>query len=205
MIARVCYLLLLTTSFAAWGNWDDVEAAGDYAGTWHIERLQPDHNRAYFEAHQSSAAMLRESLGWDWPGSKASAERNLDTMQFHYQQHEDGEAFSYVLLSPEDKELVGAVFVAPVQTRPDLPGFEPDNYSAEVTFWFNEAGQNHAAASDLMGDLLQWLDDEWELRSVLFPVATSNEFARREFSAHNLRLVQENQNNAELLYQFRAR
>lgn len=205
MIARLCYLLLLTMPLTAWGNWDDVEAAGDYEGTWHIERLQPDHNRDYFEAHQNSSAMLRDTLGWDWPGSKASAERNLDTMEFHHQQHEDGEAFSYVLLTPEEGALVGAVFVAPVQARPDLPEFEQDEYTAEVTFWLNEAGQNHDAASDLLGDVFQWLEQEWELRSVLFPVATSNEFARREFSAHSLRLVHENQNNDELLYQFRAR
>jgi hypothetical protein len=202
---RPLVALLLLLPAAAWGAWDSIEPAGDFQGQWRIERLAPDHNRAYFEASQSSQSMLFESLGWGWPSNKASLERNLDTMQFHYQQHSDGKAYSYALLSPGEEQLRGAVFVAPVQQRPGLPGFEHDQYQMEITFWVNQAGQSDAAAAQLVPDIMHWLEQEWAVTSVLFPVSSTNEFARRELNAQGTSLVHENENADELLYHFRAR
>lgn len=203
-MSRFFLLLTLFAPLGVWAAWDDVAAADAYQGSWSIERLQVEHNRAYFDAAQSSQAMLFRSLGWGWPSSKASAERNLDTMQFHVRQHDAGEVYSYVLFSP-DGDLNGGLFVAPVQARPGLPGFEPARYQAEVTFWVNESGQSGESGSALLGDILQWLREDWAITSVLLPISTSNEFARREFTSYDLRLVRENSNADELLYQFRAR
>ncbi|MGX5915070.1 GNAT family N-acetyltransferase [Aliidiomarina sp. Khilg15.8] len=203
-MSRLLALITLFLPLVAWGAWDDIEAADDYHGTWYIERLQAEHNRAYFDAAQSSQAMLFNSLGWGWPSSKSSAERNLDTMHFHAGQHDAGEVYSYVLLGP-DRELHGAVFLSPVQPRPGLPGFNAARFQLEVTFWVNEAGQSAEVAPELLADILQWLREDWDVRNVLFPIATSNDFARTAFSSHDIRLLRENNNADEVLYQFRAR
>lgn len=179
-------------------------SSGDKAA-WLIEPLSEVHNQAYYDAMKESQWMLFETLGWGWPTTKMSAEQNLDTMRFHVEQHQLKAAYSYVILDSSNNQLRGAVFIAPAQRRSGLTGYTAAEYSAEVTFWLNEAGQRSSYAADLVPQLLQWLTNDWSMGMVLFPVAEQNVFTRHHLEAAGLSTLSRRYTDNERLYQFDAR
>ncbi|RUO24408.1 hypothetical protein CWE09_11120 [Aliidiomarina minuta] len=205
-------LLLMTsvTLLIFWQNplaasWQDIQPADSYHNVWSIEPLQERHSYAYYSAYQSSQSMLESTLGWGWPTAKISREMNQDTVQYHREQHVNGATYSYIIRDSEHEQIMGAVFVAPVQNRRGLPDFDGSSYQAEVTFWMNEAGQEHEQGPDFVADLLLWLEENWGFSRVLLPAYEDNDFARQQFEAHNLGLVIRDPESQELLYRFRAR
>lgn len=178
-------------------------SAGDQ-GDWIIEPLAEQHNQEYFTAMQNSQVMLFETLGWGWPTAKMSVEGNLDTMRFHVEQHQSNAAFSYIVRDSENRQLRGAVFIHPPQQRSGVVGYRVADYSAEVTFWLNEAGQNSARGDQFVPQLLQWLRQEWELELVLLPVAGQNVFSRYQLDAAGLSSLSRVHDESEWLYRFNA-
>ncbi|RAJ95378.1 GNAT family N-acetyltransferase [Aliidiomarina maris] len=172
---------------------------------WAIEPLQETDNQAYFQAFRSSQAMLLRTLGWGWPTPRLTPEGNLDTIRFYLQQHESQRGYTYVIRDAAHRRIRGAVFINPVQQRAGVNGFRAADYQAEVTFWLNQAGQESGDADALVPQLLTWLRDDWGLERVLFPSASSNQFARGQFEQSRLEFVAENANNDEILHRYRAR
>lgn len=177
---------------------------GSFRQSWTIEPLSVADNTTYFQAFQSSQRSLYDSLGWGWPTVKQTQESNEDTMRYHVEQHQAGQAYSYALRESQHLQLRGAIFVNPVQLRSGLPGFSPNQYQAEVTFWLNEAGQSDEQVNDLITDMRDWLVNEWGITQVLLPIAASNRFAQTQLELHEVNLVTTDPNTNKLLYSFRA-
>lgn len=198
-------VVALCMSMQAQAQLSQLQVQAESEGAWRIQPLEVADNQAYYQAYQSSQAMLYRTLGWGWPSTKQTAEGNEDTMRFHVEQHEAKRAFTYVIRESDHLALRGALFINPVHSRSGLPGFDSDRYEVEVTFWLNQQGQDSAQADELMGQINQWLAQEWGIRSILYPIAQSNQFARQQAERHGLQLVTEDRNSGELLYTFRAR
>lgn len=198
-------LVMYIMSLPAQAQLTDLSAPEKSDGAWSIEALQVSDNQAYYQAYAGSQAMLQRTLGWGWPSAKQTLEGNEDTMRFHVDQHAQKRAFSYVLREADHLMLRGAVFVDAVQTRVGLPDFSADDFQVEVTFWLNRQGQESEQAEQLVPQLRDWLASEWDIRSALFPVARSNEFALQQLERHGFERVTEDPSKDEILYSFRAR
>lgn len=201
VLAVIC---MLFSGSALAGFSDLVPPDSSFRQSWTIEPLAVSDNAAYFQAFQSSQRFLYDSLGWGWPTVKQTQESNEDTMRFHVEQHQAGQAYSFALRESQHLRLRGAIFVNPIQSRLGLPGFSPNQYQAEVTFWLNEAGQSDEHVNDLITDIQDWLVNEWGITQALLPIATSNRFAHTQFELHEVNLVNTDSNTNELLYSFRA-
>lgn len=198
---------MLLWAFAATGQSDltQYDAPQEYQDDWRFVVLSEDDSVAYYGAAQASRRMLYQTLGWGWPTSKQTLESHTDTIQFHVQQHNEGAAYTYVIMEPQHRQLRGALFISRVQNRSDVPGFDAADYQFEITFWLNEAGQSAQHSSRLVANIVQWVRDEWDVESVLFPTSRANIFARNQFEQNNFEMVAEDVNSNELLYRFRAR
>lgn len=200
---------LISTLMWGWAsvalaNLSDIEPSDSYDGRWQFERLQEAHNASYFSALRRSQRHLYDTLGWGWPTSKISQEGNLDSMRYHQQQHDDGQAYSYVIIEPEHRLLKGGLFISSVQRRSGVSGFNPQHHDMEITFWLNEDGQAHDQGAQLITELLNWLEQDWDVASAIFPIAETNHFARELAEMSALSLLAEDRDTGELLYRYRA-
>lgn len=197
--------LLALVSAPLQASFSDLTPPSSSNGEWAIEAVQESDNQAYFQAFQSSQAMLNRTLGWGWPTGKLTVEGNLDTMRYYVEQRQRQRSYTYVIRDAQHRRLQGALFVNPVQRRPGVSGFRVSDFDIEVTFWLNQAGQESEISDALIPQITQWFRDDWGVRTVLFPISRDNHYARQQLEQANLQFVADNSNNNEMLYRFRAR
>ncbi|WP_024461309.1 hypothetical protein [Marinimicrobium sp. LS-A18] len=125
-----------------------------------LEPLAPQHNDLDYDAWQSSVEELQGIFGpgHEWPKAEYSKARNLEDLQRHYREFEQGEAYAYTILSPDQSLCIGCVYIQPPLVHP---------YDTHVDFWFRSSHKHLEAP--FMAWLKQWLATDWGLKTPAFP------------------------------------
>lgn len=91
--------------------------------TWCVIRPQRlDDNPADYAAVMANQAWLRRWSGSTWPEDGFSAADNLEDLRGHIEEHSRGEAFGFSVLSPDNSEVVGSLYVNDLDTLLDQYG-----------------------------------------------------------------------------------
>ena len=128
-----------------------------------LEPLGPEHNEADHAAWMSSIDHIRASPGFvddfdddpdPWP-RPMTLEQNLSDLEQHAQDFRDRVGFTYTVLEPTNREVIGCVYIYPLPDRDD---------DARVLSWVRAS---HAALDVLLWRAVSdWLATDWPFGSV---------------------------------------
>ncbi len=125
-----------------------------------VEPLGPEHNESDYRAWQSSVDHIRATPGFagrSWPDPDLTLDDNHRDLVRHRRDYDRRVGFTYTVLDPADREVIGCVYVYP--------------YGEEGAMWARCWVTSSRA--DLDGALHRymagWLAADWPFRSVVFP------------------------------------
>jgi RimJ/RimL family protein N-acetyltransferase len=120
-----------------------------------------------YDAVMSSAAELRRCRGSEWPSDDFSLAENLADLERHEREHDEGTAFTYTVLAPDEARCLGCVYIVPVWL--EAAGLcEGAAHAACVGFWVRTSEWVNDLDRHLLAALRAWLKMEWSFDCVLF-------------------------------------
>ena len=127
--------------------------------SFRLRPIRQSDARLDYEAVMASATQLRLQFGGDWPAEDFSIEENREQLAIHEKQFLDRSAFVYTVLRPDEKEILGCVYI--------YPG-EKNDVDATVTYWVRESESADALRFELFKALDAWLQTDWPFQTVEF-------------------------------------
>lgn len=114
---------------------------------------------ADYEAVMASQARLRAGSPHGWPREGFSLAENLADLVRHEQEFHDRVAFAYTMVSPDDAEVLGCVYINPAD--PD------DDYDAQAYMWVRDEHHERLTTA-LFRAVDAWLQHDWPFASVRY-------------------------------------
>lgn len=117
-----------------------------------LEPLGPEHNERDRAAWTSSIDHIRSTPGFPWEGwpTPMSLAENLGDLEQHAADFEARTGFTYTVLSPADRDVIGCVYVYPSQE----PG-----HDASVRSWVRASHER--LDEPLWAFVSDWLSTAW--------------------------------------------
>ena len=88
-----------------------------------LEPLGPEHNEQDYDAWTSSMGHIEETPGYpdgSWPREMTPDENRAD-LQRHADDFRDRKGFTYTVLEPASRDVIGCVYIYPVPTGNPTP------------------------------------------------------------------------------------
>jgi RimJ/RimL family protein N-acetyltransferase len=125
-----------------------------------LEPLGLEHNEQDYEAWTSSVEHIRATPGWrkesTWPHEMTPEENRAD-LQRHADDFRNRTGFTYTVLDPASREVIGCVYIYPVR---DGDG------DAHVLSWVRASRAQLDAP--LWRAVSKWLESDWPFGSVQY-------------------------------------
>ena len=141
-----------------------------------------------YDAVISSAEMLRRWSLSDWPREGFIARENLADLLWHEREHEEGIAFTFTVMAPDDSECLGCVYVKPVLPSPYVSGVRLGNYPACVSFWVRQSRLQDCLDVRLLVTLRGWFAADWRFSRIIFRTSNHDTRQSRLFAKEGLLL-----------------
>jgi hypothetical protein len=129
-----------------------------------LEPLGPQHNEADHEAWSSSIDHIRSTPGYPdgrWPRPMTLDENRAD-LERHARDFETRSGFTYTVLDPSDRDVIGCVYIYPDKDGPA---------DAEVLSWVRAT---HAGSDMALRELVSdWLAEAWPFERVAYEGVSS--------------------------------
>jgi RimJ/RimL family protein N-acetyltransferase len=122
-----------------------------------LEPLGPEHNEQDYEAWTSSMEHIGGTPGYpdgSWPREMTSDE-NLADLQRHARHFRDRRGFTFTVLEPATRDVIGCVYIYPARTG---------EHDACALSWVRETRAQLDAP--LWRAVTEWLASEWPFESV---------------------------------------
>jgi hypothetical protein len=129
--------------------------------------LGPPHNDADYAAWTGSIEHIRATPGFagrSWP-HEMSVQDNLRDLERHAQDFADRRGFTYTVLSAESGEVIGCVYIYPLQGQP-RDGETDGQPAADVRSWVR-ADRAHLDRV-LYDAVVAWLERAWPFSSIQY-------------------------------------
>jgi hypothetical protein len=124
-----------------------------------LEPLGPQHNEPDYEAWSSSVEHIHRTPGWEtntWPDDR-SLEDNLRDLQRHANDFENRTGFTYTVLDPATRDVIGCVYIYPDKD---------EQHDARVLSWVRAT---HAELDvPLWRSVTTWLESDWPFKRVAY-------------------------------------
>ena len=124
-----------------------------------LEPLGPEHNDADYAAWTSSLDHIRQTPGFPWGKwpYEMAAERNREDLERHADDFRTGKGFTYTVLDPGDRDVIGCVYIYPLRDSDD---------TALVKSWVR-ASHAHLDVP-LWRAVSDWLESDWAFADVRY-------------------------------------
>ena len=130
-----------------------------------LEPLTIHHVAKDYDAVMANRDYLWQRFGdvWGWPPTDLSPEQDLIDLAWHQKEFQMRSTFAYSVLSLDDSEVLGCVYVFP----PRSARSKSANADAEVWFWATQSDSQPNLEQALGIFLADWLQNAWAFHSVL--------------------------------------
>jgi hypothetical protein len=132
-----------------------------------------------YDAVMESREFLRKWEQSTWPENEFTVEANREDLLKHERQHVEGEAFTYTVMSLDETECLGCVYVLPPDANmwsgAHVTTVGTDSWSecdATVFFWVRTSRLAEGLDRALLNSVLAWFEREWSFKA---PVIVTNE------------------------------
>ena len=137
-----------------------------------LRPLRATHVELDYDAVMSSAEMLRRWSLSDWPCEGFTLGDNLTVLQWHEREHEERIAFTFTLMTPDESECLGCVYVKPLPPSLVVAGAQLGNYPACVSFWARQARVRDSLDARVLATLREWFATSWRFSGIVFRTST---------------------------------
>jgi RimJ/RimL family protein N-acetyltransferase len=124
-----------------------------------LEPLGPEHNEQDYDAWTSSMEHIAETPGFPW-GSwprEMTSDKNRDDLERHAGDFRDRKGFTYTVLDPGDRDVIGCVYIYPLRDAGD---------TAIVQSWVRKS---HAQLdTPLWRAVTKWLEADWPFTAIQY-------------------------------------
>ena len=124
-----------------------------------IEPLGPEHNDPDYDAWTSSIEHITATPGYPdgtWPREMTRDENRAD-LQRHAEDFRTRKGFTYTVLDPADRDVIGCVYIYPVSDA---------GYDAQALSWVRTT---HAHLDiPLWRAVTDWLEADWPFAAVMY-------------------------------------
>ena len=127
-----------------------------------------------YAAVMERPAMLRLSGGGVWPADDFTREANLADLIVHEKEHEDGVAFTFTVMNPDQSRCLGCIYVNQLakahrlsrsaEAAPDAVG----DKIAIVRYWVRQSQVDDDLDWRLLSALMRWFAEDWQLDGAYF-------------------------------------
>ncbi|TML44288.1 MAG: N-acetyltransferase [Actinobacteria bacterium] len=124
-----------------------------------LEPLGPEHNERDYEAWTSSTEHIAETPEFPW-GSwprEMTPDKNRADLERHADDFRNRTGFTYTVLDPGDRDVVGCVYIYPLRDSDD---------TAIVRSWVRK-GHAHLD-TPLWRAVTKWLESDWPFAAVQY-------------------------------------
>ncbi len=124
-----------------------------------LEPLGPQHNEQDYEAWTSSMEHISETPGFPWGTwpREMTADDNRDDLERHAGDFRDRKGFTYTVLDPGDRDVIGCVYIYPVRDT---------DHDAIAQSWVRKS---HAHLdTPLWRAVTDWLEADWPFNAVRY-------------------------------------
>ena len=140
--------------------------------------LTTAHVELDYAALMVSHEMLRLWSGTPWPSPDFTVEQNWEDLEMHDREHQERVAFTYTVLTPDETECLGCVYIKPlsdyVALNPEVLTDVPDD-AAVVGFWAKQPRLADHLDERLLAALRDWFKREWSFSELYFSTRSLNE------------------------------
>lgn len=130
-----------------------------------LRPLGPEHTEADYEAWTSSVGHIKATPGFvgrRWPDPAMTLEENRRDCAMHAQHFADRVGFTYTVLTPEEDDVIGCVYIYPAERAG----------GAHVRSWVRES---RAALDGPLRDVVRrWLAEAWPFTAVDYSPGTAS-------------------------------
>jgi RimJ/RimL family protein N-acetyltransferase len=126
-----------------------------------------------YDAVMASAEQLRMWSDSEWPADDFTLAANLADLQGHQDEHEQDEAYTYTVLTPNGARCLGCVYLTTL-APPVQPVCADASAAVAVRFWVRTAEIDHDLDRHLLAALREWLAAEWAFDCVVYPINPLN-------------------------------
>jgi RimJ/RimL family protein N-acetyltransferase len=126
-----------------------------------LEALGPEHNEQDYEAWTSSIEHIRVTPGFPWGSwpQEMTLDENRADLQRHADDFRDRTGFTYTVLDPSDRDVIGCVYIYPLRES-DSDG------TVTVRSWVRKT---HAHLdTPLWRAVTEWLESDWPFTAVQY-------------------------------------
>jgi hypothetical protein len=110
----------------------------------------------------------------DWPTDDFTLAENHADLQRHEQEHREGIAFTYTVLTPDGSLCLGCVYLAPVfEEAAHL--CRGARHPVRLGFWVRSSEWHSDLDRHLLDALRHWLDTAWAFDCVVLAISVTDE------------------------------
>jgi len=125
-----------------------------------LRMLSIDDVEKDYEAVIESRELLHTMFGGPWPKLGFTIEENLTDLERHQQEFLDRKAFTYTVVSLDESEVLGCVYITPS---------EATGSDAVVVMWVRQTEYEKGLDEVLFDTVRDWISTDWPFRKVDYP------------------------------------
>jgi RimJ/RimL family protein N-acetyltransferase len=100
------------------------------------------------------------SMGYSWPREGFTIEENLADLEQHQKEFVDREAFAYTVVSLDEKQVLGCVYINPT---------DEESTDARIRMWVRQREFEKGMDPKLFNEVRKWVAKEWPFENVIYP------------------------------------
>lgn len=128
-----------------------------------------------FDAVMSDPPALQRWSQSDWPSDDFTLAENLADLQRHEQEHRDGIAFTYTVLTSDGMRCLGCVYLTPVFSE-IASVCRGANHPVQVGFWVRSSEWSSQLDRHLLSALREWLRISWAFDAMVMAISIQDEW-----------------------------
>jgi len=133
--------------------------------TFILRKLTADDVHIDYLAAMSSVDIIKKIRGGNWPTPNLTEKDDFIDLCWHQREFEYKISFAYIILSLDQKESLGCIYIYP----PDKPWINaPDGTDAVVNMWVTQKEYDKGFYPVLFGTIKIWIEKEWPFKSVFY-------------------------------------
>ena len=117
-----------------------------------------------YKAVMSSIDIIHKTRGGDWPTSTLGFEDDQIDLGWHQREFENGTSFAYTIMSLDEKECLGCLYLYP-------PGYRDESSKdadVDVSFWVTQKAYEQGLCVKAYKVLDSWLKSTWPFRKIIY-------------------------------------
>jgi RimJ/RimL family protein N-acetyltransferase len=117
-----------------------------------------------YKAVMSSIDIIRKTRGGSWPSPDLTYEDDQIDLGWHQREFENRTSFAYTVMSPDEKECLGCLYLYPPGHRNE----SSKNADVDVSFWVTQKAYEEGLYKELFQALDSWLKSTWPFKNVIY-------------------------------------